>query len=116
MGKKSDVMNPKTVLGCQAAFQVMSTCPQLILVLRIQPKGQITKQVMYSFEVNTRFVGSAVAQCLTRDRGAAGSSLTGVTVLCSFKRHIYPSLVLVQPRKTRPCLPEILLMGRKESN
>ena len=31
-------------------------------------------------------------------------------------RHIYPSLVLVQPRKTHPCLTEILLMGRKESN
>ena len=30
-------------------------------------------------------------------------------------RHIYPSLVLVQPSKTRPCLTEILLMGRKES-
>ena len=31
-------------------------------------------------------------------------------------RHIYPSLVLVQPRKTRLCLTEKLLMGRKESN
>ena len=31
-------------------------------------------------------------------------------------RRIYPSLVLVQPRKTRPCLTESLLMGRKESN
>ena len=31
-------------------------------------------------------------------------------------RHIYPSLELVQPRKTRPCLTERLLMGRKESN
>ena len=31
-------------------------------------------------------------------------------------RHIYPSLVLVQPRKTRPCLTERLLRGRKESN
>ena len=31
-------------------------------------------------------------------------------------RDIYPSLVLVQPRKTRPCLTERLLMGRKESN
>ena len=29
---------------------------------------------------------------------------------------IYPSLVLVQPRKTRPCLTERLLMGRKDSN
>ena len=31
-------------------------------------------------------------------------------------RHIYPSLVLVQPRKTPPCLTERLLMGRRESN
>ena len=31
-------------------------------------------------------------------------------------RHIYPNLVLVQPRKTRPCLTKRLLMGRKESN
>ena len=31
-------------------------------------------------------------------------------------RHIYPSLVLVQSRKTRPCITERLLMGRKESN
>ena len=29
---------------------------------------------------------------------------------------ICPSLVLVQHRKTRHCLPERLLMGRKESN
>ena len=29
---------------------------------------------------------------------------------------MYPSLVLVQPRKTRPCLTERLLMGREESN
>ena len=31
-------------------------------------------------------------------------------------RHIYPSLVLVLPRKTRPCLSERLLMWRKASN
>ena len=31
-------------------------------------------------------------------------------------RHIYPSLVLVQHRKTRPYTTERLLMGRKESN
>ena len=31
-------------------------------------------------------------------------------------RHIYPSLVLAQHRKTCPCLTERLLMGRKESN
>ena len=32
------------------------------------------------------------------------------------KEHIYPSLVLVQPRKTHPCLTERLLMGCNESN
>ena len=31
-------------------------------------------------------------------------------------RHIYPSLVLVQPRKIRPYITEKLLMWRKESN
>ena len=31
-------------------------------------------------------------------------------------RHIYPSLVLVQPRKTHPYITERLLMGCKESN
>ena len=30
--------------------------------------------------------------------------------------YIYPSFELVQPRKTRPCLTERFLMGRKESN
>ena len=29
---------------------------------------------------------------------------------------MYPSLVLLQPRKTCPCLTVRLLMGRKESN
>ena len=45
-----------------------------------------------------------VVECLTRDRGAAGSSLSCVTVLCPWARHIYPCLVLVQPRKTRPTI------------
>ena len=57
-----------------------------------------------------------MVKCLTRDRGAAGSSLTGVTVLWSLSKPHFTSLVLVQPRKTRPCLTERLLMGRKESN
>ena len=33
-----------------------------------------------------------------------------------YSERSYPSLVLVQPRKTRPCLTERLLMGCKESN
>ena len=34
----------------------------------------------------------------------------------SLSKKINPSLVLVQPRKTRPFITERLLMGRKESN
>ena len=54
----------------------------------------------------------SVVECLTRDQEAVGSSLTGVTALWSLSK---THLVLVQPRKTRPCLTERLLMGRKES-
>ena len=57
----------------------------------------------------------SVVECLTRDRGAAGSSLTGVNASWSLSKNIDPSLVLVQPRKTRPSITERLLMGRKES-
>ena len=40
-----------------------------------------------------------------------------VSLRCgSWPRHIYPSLVLIQPRKTCHCLTERLLMGRTESN
>ena len=53
----------------------------------------------------------SVVECLTRDRGAAGLSLTGVTVVWPLARHIYPCLVLVQPRKTRPDITERLLTG-----
>ena len=55
----------------------------------------------------------SVVESLTRDRGAMGSSLTGVTALWSLSKIINPSLVLVQPRKTRPFITERLLMGRK---
>ena len=34
----------------------------------------------------------------------------------SLSKNISPSLVLVQPQKTCPCITERLLMGRKESN
>ena len=57
-----------------------------------------------------------MVECLTRDREAAGLSLTDITALCPLARHINPSLVLVQPRKTRPFITERLMMGCKESN
>ena len=49
---------------------------------------------------------------LIQDQGAAGWSLTGVTVLCPLVRHINSTLVLVQ----HPYMTEKLLMGSKESN
>ena len=36
--------------------------------------------------------------------------------IVSLSKNINPSLVLVQPRKTRPFITERLLMGHKESN
>ena len=36
--------------------------------------------------------------------------------IVSLSKNINPSLVLVQPRKTRPLITDRLLMGRKESN
>ena len=60
--------------------------------------------------------GGSVEECLTRDRRAVGSSLTRRHCVVSLSKNIYPSLVLVQPRKTRPFITERLLMGHKESN
>ena len=57
-----------------------------------------------------------MVECLTRDRGAAGSRLAGATVVCPWAIHIYLNIVLAQPRKTRPYITENLLMGRKETN
>ena len=54
----------------------------------------------------------SVVECLTVDRRATGSSLNGVTVLCPLSKHINPSLVLVQPRKTCPDITEKLVTGR----
>ena len=57
----------------------------------------------------------SVVECLTRDRGAASSSRTGVTTLFPWARHINPCLVLVRHRNTSPDITEIFWLGRKES-
>ena len=72
--------------------------------------------LIFLLEQSLRERSGSVVECLTPDRRAPGSSLTGVTALWSLSKTHYPSLVLVQHRKTRPCLTERLLMGRKESN
>ena len=66
--------------------------------------------------LNFRERSGSVVECLTRDGGAAGSSLTDITALWSLSKTHSPSLVLVQPRKTHSSLTERLLMGHKESN
>ena len=52
-----------------------------------------------------------MVECFTGDQRAVCSSLTGITALCSCARHINPSLVLVQPRETRPDVTERWLTG-----
>ena len=58
---------------------------------------------------NNRYHSKSVIECLTQNRGVADSSLTGATALYHLARHIYPCLILVQPRKTRPDIAERLL-------
>ena len=53
-----------------------------------------------------------MVECLTLDREVAGSSLTGVTALCPYVRHINPCLELVQPKKNLPDNTEKLLTGK----
>ena len=50
----------------------------------------------------------------SRPRGRGFEPHRGHCVV-SLSKNINPSLVLVQPRKTRPFITERLLMGRKES-
>ena len=57
-----------------------------------------------------------MVQCLTRDQGRR-VRYSQASMRCGpWARHIYPSLVLVLPRKTCPYITKRLLMGRKESN
>ena len=51
----------------------------------------------------------------SRPRGRGFEPHRGHCVV-SLSKSINPSLVLVQPRKTRPSITERVLMGRKESN
>ena len=50
--------------------------------------------------------GGSVVECLTRDRGDEGSSLTGDAALFPLAGHLIICLVLVPPRKRRPEITE----------
>ena len=77
---------------------------------------KFSKSIGIKIENHVKKTLEAVVECLTQGQGGpwVGASPASVRC-CPLARHIYPSLVLVQPRKTCPCLAEILLMGRKES-
>ena len=51
----------------------------------------------------------------SRPKGRGFEPHGRLCVVC-LSKNINPSLVLVQPRKTRPFITERLLMGRKKSN
>ena len=57
-----------------------------------------------------------MVECVTRDPGGRGFEPHRHHCVVSVSKNINPSLVLVQPRKTRPFKPERLLFGRKEIN
>ena len=61
--------------------------------------------------------GSGIWQNMSQSQTNPRHFASPASLRCGpWARHIYPSLVLVQPRKTRPYLTERLLMRRKESN
>ena len=63
--------------------------------------------------MGAQWLSSRVLALRPRDRGFEPHRRHRVL---SLSKNINPSLVLVQPRKTRPFITERLLMGRKESN
>ena len=50
------------------------------------------------------------------EKESQGNNYKAASLRCVLKQEHYPSFLLVQPRKTRPCITERLLMGRKESS
>ena len=90
-----------------APWQCLPATPNLSKILVL---------ATYILRYSDREHSGSVVECLTRDWGAAGLSLTSATALCPWARHINPSLVLVQPRKTCPDITERCWLGRKESN
>ena len=57
-----------------------------------------------------------MVECLTLVTKGRGLEPYRRRCIVSLSKNINPSLVLVQPRMTRPFINERLLMGRKESN
>ena len=94
-------------------YHLVEQCASRFVKIHFLMKGVLYHFLPLFF---SRERSGLVVECLTWDQKAAGLSLTSVTALCPWARHINPSLELVQPRKTHPYITERLLMGHKESN
>ena len=99
--------------------------PDMTITIDLDVKQQTNKKLLVSTITLANYVGqiyeagSAVAQwkgAWLKTEGPRVRALRASLRCGHWARHIYHSLVLVQPSKTRPCLAERLLMGRKESN
>ena len=69
--------------------QLSSLNITLLTQMSLLQSTLIEHEVRYSLSCNTRPCregSGSVVECLTRDRGAVGSSLTGVTALCLWAR------------------------------
>ena len=75
------------------------------------PKYSCQPQALKIWTDWKRYCPRSFKECLIRDRRAAGSSLTGVTALCPWARHVNPCFVLVQPRMNHPNITEGVLTG-----
>ena len=60
--------------------------PSLLLCFQEFGRHHVWQLILYVQSVWER--SGSVVECLTRDRGAAGSSLTGVTALCPLARSL----------------------------
>ena len=70
-------------------------------------------KIVYKYHLKERSGSVVVLDSRPRGRGFEPHQHHCVV---SLSKNINPSLVLVQPRKTRPFITERLWMGRKESN
>ena len=77
------------------------------------PANQVLLAINHNNSVGAQWLSGRVLDSRPKGRGFEPHRRHCVV---SLSKNIYPSLVLVQPRKTRPFITERLLMGRKESN
>ena len=68
---------PVVSMGLQAELKTV-----LILIRWLPQRPADLDRHCFQKRINLGSAGSTVVECLTRDRRAAGSSLTGITVLC----------------------------------